>query len=250
MVTEERIALARENNPASLELARWVSLASRVSPALIRRARLQCLPAAGPDAESDLWFGPLTEYRARGSIILFADVAHRLRDELRFDLHRLERAHKLLDVFRKATRAPLLAFEEELIWGAVNPDARDSAKKRLCEIIKAIIEQDRRGLCRWALGLRARIPEIASWRETNLLYAVAFKALYRAPPPKGAIGIELNDAEWALLRQNIHYVEVGLYYAGGYLHVREPPHQLTLLSTCRRAISASSTLLKMESLPH
>jgi hypothetical protein len=224
MVPEERIALARENNPASLELARWVSLAPRVSSALIRRARLQCLPATGPDAESDLWFGPLTEYRERGSVILFADVASRLRAELSADHDRLQRAHKLLDVLHSAPRAPLLTLEEELIWGVMNPAARDNAKKRLCEIIKAIVEQDRRGLSRWALGLRERIPELAMWKETNLLHAVAFSALYGAPPPKGRIGIELDDAEWTLLRKNIDYARIGLYYAGGYLHVREPPH--------------------------
>jgi len=77
-------------------------------------------PTNGTDVESDLWFGPLIEYRERDSIILFAEVASYLRAELSTDNDRLRCARKLLDVPRTIVRAPLPILEEELIWGAVN----------------------------------------------------------------------------------------------------------------------------------
>ena len=46
-------------SPAAVRLARAVSLAVRVEPELLRRARLALVPGADAGTEADLWFSPL-----------------------------------------------------------------------------------------------------------------------------------------------------------------------------------------------
>lgn len=79
---DELLELMKQRNPAQVRLARWVSLAARMEPELIRLARLRFMPGTEPGVEADLWLGPLVETRTPQFIVFWPRIADRLRAEL------------------------------------------------------------------------------------------------------------------------------------------------------------------------
>ena len=77
-----RIARMMRQNGQALDLARFLSLAVLIDPALMRATRLALMPRADVGAEVDLWFGPLVQTRNREGIVLLPAVAEMLRGRL------------------------------------------------------------------------------------------------------------------------------------------------------------------------
>lgn len=150
MNATDRVDAARRRSPASVELARCLSLASRISSPLLRRFRLRFLHRVDPGVEAELWLSPLVEIRGARSILLYPQVAAHLRLELAETPRKLEDAHQLLRRTQH-TRPPLVRLEEELTWwglGYVRSGDAQEVTAKLRSMIKAIAEQDRRGLGR------------------------------------------------------------------------------------------------------
>src|SRR5262245_14691442 len=51
-----------------VDLARYLSLAAWIEPALLRKARLTFLPRSDAGLEADLWFSPLVQSRSVRSV--------------------------------------------------------------------------------------------------------------------------------------------------------------------------------------
>lgn len=222
MDAADRIAQAGGARAPAVRLARWVSLASRVEPALLRAARLHCMTGVPASAEADLWFGPLVQVRGPREIILFKDVARTLRGELSDDLRRaralVEKAHEALP--------PLVRLEEALLWAAAAPDqAGDAAARELRRVIKAVAAGGRPGLARWALGFLARVPAEEQTAEMRLLERMAEAQIFgnwRAMLEDGGEGAALSPEERGVLARILPRVPVGVRLLAGGLELREP----------------------------
>src|SRR5262245_58523469 len=89
-----RLTRIAEAWPEATELARAVSLRVRAEPALVRTLRLGFQPRSGAWIEADLYFSPLVAQRTPDWIVLDAQLAEALRDDLtrRFRKNAAERA--------------------------------------------------------------------------------------------------------------------------------------------------------------
>src|SRR5581483_32442 len=103
----------RARSPQVAELAETVSLAVRVEPELLRRARLELVPEADASAEADLWFSPIVDVQSKTAFMLIPDAADLLRQRLAANRDRLDRAWQVTrEVHENAP--PALALEEEV----------------------------------------------------------------------------------------------------------------------------------------
>jgi hypothetical protein len=201
-----------------------VSLASRIEPALLRSARLRHLPGASAAAEADLWFGPLVRVRGEREIILYDDVARRLRAEL--SPVELTAARELVQSGH-VHLPPLVRLEEELIWLATAPDqAGDAARMELRGVIKAMVASERPGLGRWALGFLARVAVQDRTPEMTLLERLAEAQVFGNWPDmleEDGQGAVLSPEERALMAQALPRVAVGVRLFEAGVELREPP---------------------------
>jgi formylglycine-generating enzyme required for sulfatase activity len=69
------LSQVREDTPEVIDLARFLILAPRIEPLLLRNARLQFTPHIQPETESLLWFSPLIAARANSEIVLHQGIA-------------------------------------------------------------------------------------------------------------------------------------------------------------------------------
>lgn len=221
----KRIELAASARPETVELARIVSLASRVPQAMVRRARLRFLrPHVGPEVETALWFGPLVEIRGVDTIHLYPDVGAQLRRDLKAAPGRLADARTLVEHYR-SWRPRLVRLEEELLWIAISDRAdRDEAiEAKLRPVIKSLVAEGRVGLGRWALAVLRRLPEVASTRAAWLLLELARGRVPGAQAGVGEPPAALSAEERALFAYGLDRVRVGLHLASGTLTLTEPP---------------------------
>ncbi len=226
MIASDLVLAAARLSPASVELARYLSLASRISPGLLRRFRLRFLRHAEPGVEAELWLSPLVEIRSARSILFYPEVAAALRLELAKEPEKLA-ASRLLLAETRHYRPELVRLEEDLIWLGLelirNPGSGEATRK-LRQIIKAIVGEGRRGLGRWAISALRRLPELDGLREAALLQAVATSHLADDQvtlDPRS--GITLTASERTLLLKRWKRVQVGIRLAGETLSVNEPP---------------------------
>lgn len=228
MNPERRIELTALYNPESVELARWVCLATRIDAALIRRARLSLMRGASAAAESDLWFSPLIQTAGTRYILFYPDVASLLRCQLAENRRNLAFAWRLT---RKTHRGlpELVRLEEKINWLALKDDARLEQKldALLRPLIKAVLMGQREGLGRWALNVLPHMPERArESRSARLLRVVAESQLYGGwANLLTTTGEGPTDEEAALLLHGLGRTSAGLRLVGDRLEVSEPPEE-------------------------
>lgn len=228
MDAAERLRLAGGAESEVVELARWVCLASRVEPHLLRRARLRFMARTNASLEADLWFGPLVQTRGARFIIFYPEVAARLREEMATSALRLARAWQM--VRRGHRYLPELArLEEKLAWLALKGGPRSARQldAQLRPLLKALLAGERKGLARWAVGALPRLPASAQTETARLVQMVAEAQLYggwmRLLEPGDETGEPLSDEARALLFQGLERIEAGLRLFGDRLEVSEPP---------------------------
>ncbi len=226
MTPEERIVEARRQSLRAVELARWLSLASRISPALLRRFRLRFLRRSGPGVEAELWFSPLVDVRSGRGILFHPEPAALLRQEL--GQSEREPARGLL-VETQATRPPLVRLEEDLIWLGLayrRTGDEEALNRALRPMIKAVVDQDRKGLGRWALASLRRIPELQGVPSAVLLQISSESRLFDgAVTLDPRMGSKLAAGERGLLLTGRKRIKIGVFMADGRLGVREPPQE-------------------------
>jgi phosphatidylserine/phosphatidylglycerophosphate/cardiolipin synthase-like enzyme len=166
-----RITRMEMLNPHSVNLARLLSLAVMLEPALIRATRIELLRRADVSAEADLWFGPLVQTRSRDAIVLVPEVAETLRGDLNSSLAQrswniIMRVHGYLP--------PLIQLEEQLNYLSIDPEQNRAAiNKALQSPLATLIEHGRREIANWAGRALPRLPQVVRSTEGAAMLAVA-----------------------------------------------------------------------------
>lgn len=166
----------RRAHAGAYALATVVSLAARVEPALVRKARLELLPHLSAGDEADLWFGPLVQARSPLAIVFAPEVAELLRVELSKDQELLRRARQVVRVVHANSSQIVSLVEEEVTYLALSdePDAPERIRALLLSAANVMVEGDGRGLAQWALRALPRLPERA--RDSEAAWALAVGA--------------------------------------------------------------------------
>lgn len=184
MSVADLIQRARARDAKVVTLARTLSLASRVEPALLRAARL-LVPGAHVGTESALWSSTLVGRRSAEAIVLRADVARVLQEDLARDRVALDGAWTLLSRAH-AHLAPALRLEERLAYLALSNAGDDALDHELTRVAKALHEPDRPGLVSWAERALGRTPSRVRARPVaRALGGVVQAAVLGAGPTHG-----------------------------------------------------------------
>jgi hypothetical protein len=142
------IARMGRQNPQAVELARLLSFAVLVDPALIRAMRLALLPRADVGAEADLWFGPLVQTRNRDGIVLLPAVAETLRATLNDTL--AERSFQITKCLHDYL-PPAVQLEERLNFLSRDPAGNEGEIEELFQSALVALVTDRRAeVANWA----------------------------------------------------------------------------------------------------
>ncbi|HEX7182766.1 MAG TPA: ATP-binding protein [Thermoanaerobaculia bacterium] len=188
-------------SPEILDLAAAISLASRVEPLLLRRARLELCPWVHAGAEADLWYSPLVQVRSPKAMVFSPAVAHRLQRKLAEPGRRpgVDEAYNLLrEVHAEAPES--VRLEEEITWRALRAPDDPEIPALLRKAVRSLVEGQQTGLAEWAARALPRLPpEIRRIPEAWLLSLAASArlgglALLAGPMPDGILG---DDLFWA-----------------------------------------------------
>ncbi len=199
---QEAAALAAIN-PNAFELARLLSLASRIELDLLRAARLALLPQADAGAELDLWFSPLAEYQAGSVMGLRPEIAEYLRQSLKAS-GRLDEAWCFLARYRIRTRAPAAVRLEEQVLYRVTRDplgARPAVEKKLSRVLAALRAQpdDPDGLALWSVESLASMPPVVqTWQAARDVNVAAGLHLATRAIPAAALPPDPAALRWLL----------------------------------------------------
>ena len=151
-----------------VRLTRFLSLAVRVEPALLRRARYTLTPDLDSGVESDLWFSPLVGSRSSNAIVLDRDVADVLRNELAENPEDLKAAGGLVEKAHHQ-ESVALRLEEKIILLALEggPEATAVIDRELRPALAALVSDRQRGLevARWADRAVRGFPSLARQAE-------------------------------------------------------------------------------------
>jgi hypothetical protein len=206
--------------PGALKLARVLSLAVRIEPEFVRKARLTLSSLSDVDAgaESDLWFSPLIESQSSLAIIFVPEVAEFLREQLAEDQPLLQEAWTLLEEFHRDA-SPALRLEEEVTWLALSKEngaKEDNARKiseLLDSVIAAMVKEERPGLIQWANRALPALPPLARDSESARILTLVAGAPetvaqlgFRSTSTAGTINEKLAN----IISQTIPKVPVGM----------------------------------------
>lgn len=223
--------------PAVVRLARGLSLASQIEPALIRAMRLALIPLSGPSLETDLWFSPLVQTRSSLGLTFLPPVTERLRTDLAAEppavarlawsvVARLHGIDDTDDAFARTLVSPALALEESLTFLSLarTPEAMQRIDMLLGRALASLRSGKNPGIARWAIRTLPRLPE--SVRASKAAMAVARAAsaqlggiavrgvVSAATSPAGAIASEVLAS--------LPTVTVGSAIVAGGLELSEP----------------------------
>jgi 5-methylthioadenosine/S-adenosylhomocysteine deaminase len=170
----ERLAAER---PGAIRLARVVSLAARVEPELLRSARVRLLPDLDAGAEADLWFSSLVQSRTPLAIVLRPEVLDELREQLSTEPELLRGAWAVLDEAHRDASA-VVRLEERVTFLALTdePGSQTSIDELLQSAVWSMVEQDRRGIARWAARAFERLPQEVRRSEAGQMLDVGSRA--------------------------------------------------------------------------
>ncbi len=215
---------ALRTTPDVVRLARYLSLASRIPRALLRRARLEFFPESDAGLEAELWFSSIVQTRSPDSILLFPEVAKELQKQL-LESGELHAAWKMLESFHPF-RPKLPRLQEQLTWLSLKNDAASSQQldNTLAAIIKSIVEQGRDGLSQWALAALKRTSLEEKSERAAVLRAVSEEMAVGTTRSNGAEGSRsIHETARAIIATNSSTVDVGLFQIANQLRISEPP---------------------------
>jgi len=220
----ELIAAEREYDPRLVDLARQVSMASRIEPELIRAMRRDRLPASNADLEADLWFSPLVQARGPDAMVFIPAVADLLRRELAESTRKAERdASWAIISTCHVGHSPLIRLEELITYLAISdePNVRARMEHELGRALHAVESSSSPDLARWAARVLPRLPNQARFSEPA-------RALTRSAGQR--LGVEqirgtpaVGNTSTPLFPNAPSYVPVGLRLLANGLELSEPP---------------------------
>lgn len=189
---------------AAIDLATVLAPALRIDPALLRSARRELLPALGPEAEADLWFGSLVATRGVTGITLHPSKIALLTERLQRDepVPR-ERVLGLLERLA-AGASESVGLEEALrrgaLAGTLDDATIDLALRPVCAALAGGGEAARAAAAWWPQAwqrLPAMVRESAPARQVSLAAAVHLGTGAWLPPTLGG-GEARTDIRWLL----------------------------------------------------
>jgi hypothetical protein len=214
--------------PDLVELAESVSFAARVEPHLLRRARLELMPGAGVELESDLWFSPLVESRTVEGLVLRADAAALLRQRVCGHDHARAVLARDLTLDAHAGAPPTVQLFEKLIWLWADGGwlARDKVEEALDSALAAMLGDADRAmdLALWAVRALPALPlevrdSLAGWR----LWLAASARLPAVPARRNDPPDAVAGALAELLPAAPQQIEVGVRLVASGIELSEPP---------------------------
>jgi len=160
MTTEQTWSAFLQHRPTAARLALLTCLPVRVTPALVRLARLRLLPLASTDTEADLWLSDLVEARSLGGFVYHRAVRELLRRQLRDQPDMLDAVWHQVYLAQAPWLLPRIRLEVELAWRLLRDPADSEIEARWCEVINDLKHAPNpEGLARWIVRAVAELPE-------------------------------------------------------------------------------------------
>lgn len=187
--------------PEVLRLAVAVSIASRIEPFLLRRARLELCRGMDAGVELELWHSDLVQAHSPRAMTLHPEFAHKLQIEL-CESGKLDDAYELLEECHEGL-PEAIRLEEEITWRILRGEiASERVKQLLRRAIASLVEGGQPELAHWASRFLSRAPKkIRDLPEAWVLSFAASSRLggarvlqSREPPP----GIQEDELHWAI----------------------------------------------------
>jgi internalin A len=247
----EELRALETARPDVVALAMAASLARKIEPELLRAVRLgladrlptDSCPHAGTEAA--LWFSGLVESRGPDSITLLPEVSRELQGRLKSDSALFEAARAVIEDCHRAI-APVLRWEEELVYVALTPTLTDLSRQQRIrdaarQALEAISASPRPGLEDRVREMWTRLPTPATINSylANLHHLCDVRALRR----RGGGSETDSDFETTLLhaRRIGHKLHLGFLRQPGQVTFQVPaidPVTLDVLKTerSRRAL--------------
>jgi hypothetical protein len=228
MTATDELDLLEAEDAHVVSLAEAVSLAVRVEPELLRRARLELVPEADASAEADLWFSSLVDAPSATAFMLGAEAAEELRRRLALDPARLEHAWRITsEVHAKAP--PAIALEEEVTYLLLAEGPDSERLQRLLErAVVALVHggDERAGVARWAVRALSRLPAAVAGSEAGLMLTVAARSrLGRGDVLPEGVTPETEWLPW-VLPTAAERVDVGVRLFADGLQIGPPDPEL------------------------
>ncbi|MEE1832488.1 CHAT domain-containing protein [Streptomyces sp. SP17KL33] len=200
----------------AMELARLLSVATRIEPELIRAVRLRLLPHLDVGAEADLWFCDWVGARTPEAIALLPECLPYLRAGL---VDRLEREPRLRAVKAIITEfheglSPALLLEEQVTWDSLTGDT-EGAAQHLNRALHALVRENRSGLAGWFAEASRRLPAEALSTATAWSLANASRPHVPSLDPGAAPELTLDTVSF--IASAIGQARLGVLRAGSTL---------------------------------
>lgn len=220
------LRILHRSSPHAFELARRLSLAARIDPALVRAMRRRFLPDADPAIEAELASSPIIASRGATGLEFEDRARDALREHLAADRGSLTETHVALLGFRKEHGAELtLQLEERWNRDLLEADAgpSPSIRKDLRRLLSTLLRADeqRERVARWVFARMPRFAaEVRELPEARRLHAAASLALGAGVSHQSGSDF---DAGLGDLIDSMPTVEIGVALSGGQVVVHEPP---------------------------
>ncbi|HEX3528610.1 MAG TPA: DUF4062 domain-containing protein [Thermoanaerobaculia bacterium] len=162
MSIEDLLSRLQREQPVLLRLAEAVSLAVRVDPPLLRRARRELVPEADAGTEADLWRSPLVQSRGPEGFVFLPEAAEALRARLaRYEGGRsLAKAWELTKTLHRHL-SPALLLEEKIAYLSVAELGTTGQIEAELHTALAALMAGRQGLANWAARAFVALPSKA-----------------------------------------------------------------------------------------
>ena len=184
------LAAQRSIDARVIDLARALSLATRIETELVRLMRGELFPESDAGLEANLWFSPLVAERDALGIALVPECRDELRRELMLPDHRraLDTAWKVLARSHQPAGQPgvppVVAIQEAISYHAIaGTEAtafahRQQMQRELGTLFRALDDDSDGSLARWMEGALPALPDAA--RTSPAAIALAEKLRQRA----------------------------------------------------------------------
>ena len=224
----ELVASVEATSPDVVRLATLVSVAARIEPGLLRRARLTLAADLPTASEARLWFSPLVAARTTSAIALDAEAAAVLREGLAADPELRDRALDVVEWAHRDKVPPTIQLEEDVIRAAITGAGEGELSALLARALATMAEPGReQGIARWAARAVPGLPALARDSSAGYLLMAGASARLRLPVP-----IEPDAGPAADLASVIPpgspHIDVGLRLLRQGLEISEPPAETAL----------------------
>jgi small GTP-binding protein len=201
------------------ELARLLSIAGHIDPALVRAARRHLMPFTDAGLEADFLFNKKLAISNPRTVTIQPAHLGRFRRELAEHSDELDRSRAFLTHYRQRTVTnDLLRAKEELVYHSLRRTRANqrNVEQQLAAAVRTLVDHtDDTDLARWAMSLLAELPEwvrhlqLGDYLETaarmKSVSAFVEDSLDRAPttgswllPPETQVGVSVQGSSVVL----------------------------------------------------